>query len=112
MIDIVGDRNVLAENLLPDPVVQERTLVEQRHAAKIPEHEAHQIEHRRRLQDYGVLARGQLRWIRRTLRFFGRLSANPSGIDLVDIGRIALLPARGVLRQHGYRGFGQRLRVV
>ena len=41
-----------------------------------------QIEHRRRLQDYRVLARRQLLRIRRALRFFGRALRQTDGIDL------------------------------
>ncbi len=60
MANVVDDSDVFAEQLCPNTIVEERTLVQDSQPAEIPEHEAHQIQHRSGLQDHRVFARRQL----------------------------------------------------
>src|SRR6516225_3697879 len=53
---IVVDRNVVPKDFFPDAVVQETPTVANGGSAKITEHLANQVEHRRGFQDYGVAA--------------------------------------------------------
>jgi hypothetical protein len=69
---IIPNRDVLAEQLAADAACQEGTLIENRHARVIPEHEADDIEHGRRFQNYGVLPCWNLRRMRGVNRFLGR----------------------------------------
>ncbi len=82
MRHIVPDVDVLSEKLFPDPVVEERSLVQNRHSAKIPEHEAGDVEYGRRLQDHRVLPRRNLSRTRRLNAPFAppfRLAASDPG---------------------------------
>src|SRR5215470_3959130 len=60
MVNIVGDLDVVSEDLLADAIVQKRALVEHRLATPIPKHKADEVEHGGRLENHRVLAWRQL----------------------------------------------------
>src|SRR5512140_1993483 len=103
--------NVVAEYLLPETIVEERSLVEQRQATKIPEHEADDVENSRWLQNDGVLARRYFFRRSRLSSFLCGSLGHSTRIDVACVGRVRLLPTGGVRRRHRNAGLGHCLAV-
>ena len=89
MRDVVPDSDVLAEELRAHAAVEKRTLVEDRHAGKIPEHEADNVKHSRGLENHRVLPCRNLARIRRVERLLRRSLRQPSGSRLATFGELA-----------------------
>ncbi len=98
MIDIVGDRNVFAEELRADAIVEKRALVEDRLAAPVPEHEAQQVEHGGRFEDHRVLAGRELFRAGGVFGFFRGDFGEFHRIEIARVGRVGLLPSGRIRR--------------
>src|SRR5882762_4936622 len=108
---VVPDVDVLTEQLSSDAVVEERALIENRLAGEVPEHEPDDIEHRGRLEDHGVLPCRKFPWYGRLDCLAGRGLRERERIEVARVGRVSLLPAGGILREHRDGNFGRSLRV-
>src|SRR5215470_2924358 len=100
MVNIVGDLDVVSEDLLADAIVQKRALVEHRLATPIPKHKANEVEHGSRLENHSVLTWRQLSRSSRLERLFRGALRQLRGIEVSHVGRIGLLPTRGIFSQH------------
>src|SRR5271165_3225151 len=109
MRSVVPDVNVLAEQLRADTIVQKRALVENRHAAEIPEHEADYIERGRGLEYNGVPPRWDFPRMAGFDRLAGRRLRQSYCVKVPHVGRIQFLPARRIVGQHGDGNLRQRL---
>src|ERR1700693_1932099 len=96
MIDVVPERDVVAENFLAHAVVEARAFVENRGGGKIVEKKSDEVEDGRRLENRGVVTGRQLSRLARACSFLAGAFCKTVGVEFANVRRIGLCPARRI----------------
>ena len=111
MINVVGDGDVLSEELLAHAVVQAGALVFQGGGGKIIKKKADEIEHGRGFEDYGVTAGRKLSGVDSEMRFFAGAGCEFLRVEGADIRGVGFGPACSGAFLNGDGKFGVRFAI-
>src|SRR5205809_6709152 len=94
MINVVGDADILAEELLAHAFVEAGAFVRERGGCEIVEEKADEIEHGGGFEDDRVMAGGKLVGVEGEMCFFTDSRGELEGVKGADGGRVRLGPSR------------------
>src|SRR5258708_5159301 len=111
MIDVVGDGDVLSEELFAHAVVEAGALVFESGGGKIVKKKADEIKHGGGFEDNSVTAGGKFAGVNSEMRFFGSASSKFLRVAGADIPRVGFGPACGGAFLNGDGKFGARFAI-
>src|SRR5450759_4837492 len=85
MRGVIPDVDILAEECGADPLIEKRSLVQNRHAAVVPEHEANNVEDSGRFKNDRVLPRRNLPRMGRLDGLLRSRLRQPRGIEVTRV---------------------------
>src|SRR6266566_1119608 len=101
MVNVVGDADVLTEELLTHAFVQAGALVRQCSGGEIVKKKADEVENGSWFEDDRVTARGKLARVDGEVRFFAGAGGEFLRVEGADIGGVGFCPACGGIFLHG-----------
>ena len=111
MINVVGDADILAEELLAHAFVEAGAFVRERGGCEIVEEKADEIEHGGGFEDDRVMAGGKLVGVEGEMCFFTDSRGEFQGVKGANVGRVSFGPTRRGAFLHGDGKPGVRLAV-
>src|SRR5712692_3517774 len=111
MIDVVGDGDVLSEELLAHAVVQAGALVFKGGGGEIIKEKADEVEHRGGFEDYGVTAGRKLAGIDADMGFLAGARGKFLRVEGADVGEVGFGPACSRAFLNGDGKFGMRFAI-
>src|SRR6266481_6394287 len=111
VINVVGNGDVLAEELFAHALVQAGTLVCKGGSGEIVKKKTDEIEHGGRFEDYGVTAGGKFAGIDGEMRLFAGARRKFLWVVSADIGGVGFGPACGRAFLNGDGKFGVRFAI-
>src|SRR5438105_4875469 len=111
MIDIIGNRNVLAEERFADAIYEARTLIRNGRGSEIVEKKTNQIENGGVFENYGVLSRREFLSIFGETGFFAGANGKFLRIECCYGTGVGFGPTGGRFVLHGDGKFGMSLAV-
>src|SRR6266478_4423871 len=111
MIDVVGDGDVLSEELFAHAVVEAGALVFESRGGKIVKKKADEIKHGGRFEDYGVTAGGKLAGVDGDMCFCGSARGKFLWVESADIRGVGFGPAGSGAFLNGDGKFGARFAI-
>src|SRR6267154_25774 len=111
VVSVVGNGDVLAEELLAHAVVEAGALVFESGGGEIVKKKTDEIEHRGGFEDHGVTAGGKLAGVDGEMRFFGSAHRKFLRIESADVGGVGFGPAGSGAFLDGDGKFGARFAI-